>query len=103
MPCKITSGKGARFKEYGLHNGSRCYLRAVSLHEEDAVRLQGNEDDEVVLDHLPQALWMEVESGLKQQVPGAPTNWSPGLTPSDGATSLMPVLFGSFHACPNSE
>ena len=61
MPCKVTSGKGTHFKEYGLHNGCRCCLKAVSLHAEDEARLRANGDDEVVLEHLPEALWIEVE------------------------------------------
>ena len=87
MPCKITSGKGNHCKEYGLHNGSRCRLKAIAFSAEDIARVDDNNESEIVLQKLPEALWVQSEQPLKKQVPGAPQDWFP-LTPINNVWSL---------------
>ena len=80
MPLKITSGKAAHCREQGIYNGSRCRLRAVDVHEEDRKHLATTAETEVVLKHLPTALWVEMSRPLKHPLPNVPDNWFP-LTP----------------------
>ena len=87
LPCKITNGRGSRCKEFGLHNGARCWLRALSLNSSDLERVRQSDGAELVLGQLPDAIWIESEMDLKKQVPGVPKNWFP-LTPMTNMWSL---------------
>ena len=88
MPIRTTGGQGAECKACGIHNGTKGYIRAWTLHQADAERLKGNTEAEVVLDHLPLVLWMETSEDLTQQHPDAPhKNWFP-LRPVTNLWSL---------------
>ena len=72
MPLRVTLGSGKNFKDYGIHNGSRCRLKAWTLHPEDEKALQESNDPEIVLQHLPILLWVKMERPLTKAYPGAP-------------------------------
>ena len=49
MPFKVTHSHGYEFKDYGIHNGAFCILKAWSIADSDKERLKDNADSEVVL------------------------------------------------------
>jgi hypothetical protein len=78
MPIRVTGGQGADCKACGIHNGTKGWVRGWLLHDEDKKALQKNTEQEVVLAHLPQLIWIETVQELKQQHPNAPhKNWFP--------------------------
>ena len=77
MPMRVTLGNGRNFKDYGVHNGSRCRLKAWTLHAEDEITLKASNDEQVILGHLPAILWVEMERPLTKAFPGAPKSWFP--------------------------
>ena len=76
----MTHSHGYQSKEYGIHNGERCVLKAWVFEEKDMDRLKNSIDREVVLEWLPKTLYIEMEKPLKKPYPGLPDKWFP-LTP----------------------
>ena len=73
MPFVVKHSGGPDYKKYGVHNGSRCRLKAWKLHEKDETTIQSNTTDEmIVLQAMPQ---IEMERDLKQTYPGLPEKW----------------------------
>ena len=64
-------------KEYGVHNGSRGWVREWQLHENDIARLQSDTSAEIILSELPERIITEFEQPLKKQYPGLPPNHFP--------------------------
>ena len=88
MPCRLTGGQGAHFKESGIHNSTRGNVRAWILHEDDEKELATCRDAEVILKHLPRVVWLESEQDLKKQHPDAPhKNWFP-MRPTTNSWTL---------------
>ena len=77
MPLRVTLGNGDRFKEFGIHNGARCRLKAWTLHGDDEQHLATAIDSEIVLAHMPTILWVQMERELPKPYPGAPPNLFP--------------------------
>ena len=60
MPLRVTDNNGVDFKKYKICKGTQCRARALTLHETDIARVQAGADAELVLSHLPKALFVEV-------------------------------------------
>ena len=77
MPYRVTHSHGPEFKEYGVHNGSQCILKAWSLEPEDIEAFKVNMDPEVILKSLPNTLLLKMLTPLKKPYPGLPEDWFP--------------------------
>ena len=77
LPSRITNGRGKDCREFKIHNGAKCRIKAWQLHPEDAEKLRNCNDEEVVLKHLPLVLFVEMEGEDRKQYPGLPKNWFP--------------------------
>ena len=54
-------GQSAELKAHGVYNQTRCRLRGWELHETDIERLKDSQESEVILQHLPRRLLVEME------------------------------------------
>ncbi len=62
MPFVVKHSNGPEYKKYGVHNGSRCRLKAWQLDEQDADTLTDNTDEEtIVLKAMPKILYIEMD------------------------------------------
>lgn len=77
MPYRVTNSHGKEFKEYGIHNGAKCVLKAWKLDEKDAKKLQHKTEASAILTQLPKILFVEMQTPMKKQYPGLPANWFP--------------------------
>ena len=80
MPYRVTDSSGAEFKEYGVHNGAKCVLKAWRLAESDMGRVANSAESNVVLQELPRVLFLEMRTPMKKQCPNRPDNLCP-MTP----------------------
>ena len=53
MPYKITRSKGQDFKKYGIHNGSRCRLKAWEFGESDLEMCRSKLAEADILKEMP--------------------------------------------------
>ncbi len=77
MPFKVTHSGGPEYKQYGVHNGCRCKLKAWELDSKDQEALKDHTDDQIILQAMPKVLFIELEKSPKEQYPGLPRNWFP--------------------------
>ena len=84
MPFRVTHSHGHEFKEYGVHNGAECVLKAWTLDDKDLPLLANATDGEVVVQSLPKKLYIKMLTPLKKHYPGLPEQWFPmtGVTVS---------------------
>ena len=76
MPFVVKHSGGPDFKKYGVHNGSRCKLKAWKLDETDDKAVQANTNEAmIVLQAMPKILYLEMEQELKMPYPGLPPKW----------------------------
>ena len=77
MPL-VVMHSGADYKKYGVHNGSRCRLKAWELDEKDEAMVRENSSEEfIVLQAMPKVLFIEMEKELREPYPGLPEKWFP--------------------------
>ena len=81
MPYIVKSSHGTDFKKYGIYNGAKCRLKAWHLSDQDYESLQNCTDGALILKELPKTLFVEMETPMKEQYPGLPSNWFP-MTPT---------------------
>ena len=78
MPFVVKHSGGPEYKQYGVHNGSRCRLKAWELDEKDEAVIQESSKEEfIVLQALPKVLFIEMEKPFKEPYPGLPEKWFP--------------------------
>ena len=77
MPFRVTGSHGPDFKEYGIHNGAECVLKAWCLEDSDVELLKDNMEAEVVLRQLPKKLYVYMITRMKKTYPGLPSQWFP--------------------------
>ena len=57
MPFVVKHSGGPDYKRYGIHNGSRCRLKAWELDEKDDAIIRDNGSDEfIILQAMPKVL-----------------------------------------------
>ena len=60
MPFVVKHSGGPEYKKYGVHNGSRCRLKAWQLDEKDEANLHLHDGEEfIVLEAIPKILDIE--------------------------------------------
>ena len=77
MPYKVTCSHGQDFKKYGVHNGSRCRLKAWDLGEADVELCRSQHEEAMILKEMPKTLFVEMAQPLKEPYPGLPDKWFP--------------------------
>ena len=78
MPFVVKHSGGPEYKKYGVHNGSRCRLKAWQLDEKDEANLHLHDGEEfIVLEAMPKILYIELEKPLAEPYPNLPENWFP--------------------------
>ena len=78
MPFVVKHSGSPDYKKYGVHNGSRCRLKAWDLDEKDEAVLQETSSEEfIVLRAMPKVLYIEMETELKEPYPGLLEKWFP--------------------------
>ena len=87
LPCRVTNGNGKQCREYKVHNGTRCRVKAWSLTAADEQMLRSCTDAEVMLADMPLTLYVELQGEDRKQYPGLPHNWFP-LTPTTSYWAL---------------
>ena len=70
-------GQTKQLKDHGVYTQARCRVRGWELHESDIVRLEGNNDAEVVLEHIPKRIFVEMEVHLFPRYEELPEYWVP--------------------------
>ena len=76
MPLIVKHSGGPDYKKYGVHNGSRCRLKAWELDDKDAECMQAESDEGMlVLKAMPKILYIELENPLKEPYPDLPDRW----------------------------
>ena len=70
-------GQSAELKAHGVYNQARCRLRGWELHETDIERLKDSQESEVILQHLPRRLFVEMEDKRFPRWKQLPSNWVP--------------------------
>ena len=69
--------QSAELKAHGVYNQARCRLRGWELHETDILSLRECAEQEVILQHLPRRLFVEMEDKRFPRWKGLPKNWVP--------------------------
>ena len=78
MPFVVKHSGGPDYKKYGVHNGSRCRLKAWHLDEKgDKTVQEQTTADFIILSTMPKILYIEFENALKEPFPGLPDKWFP--------------------------
>ena len=67
MPYRVTNSHGKEFKEYGIHNGAKCILKAWKLDEEDVKLVEKNHADCTILTRMPKTLFVEMQTPMRYQ------------------------------------
>ena len=80
MPYRVTDSNGHEFKEYGIHNGAKCILKAWHLSDRDMASASREGETNLVLQDLPKVLFLEMKTDMKKAYPNLPKNWFP-MTP----------------------
>ena len=59
-------------KKYGIHNGSRCRLKAWDLGTSDLEMCRSKLAEAVILKEMPKTLFVEMKQPLKEPYHGLP-------------------------------
>ena len=78
--CGHAFSHGWQFREYGIHNGAKCVLKAWHLSDKDLERADTMKDGTLVLQDLPLVLFVAMQTPMKKPYPGLPDTWFP-MTP----------------------
>ena len=79
MPFRVTHRGGPEYKKYSVHHGVKCKLKAWDLSDMDRDMLQGNDKQIILLQEIPQVLFIEMEKPLLEPYPGLPDKLFPML------------------------
>ena len=105
MPFVVRNSGGPEYKTYGIHNGSRCRVKAWELDPKDEAAFNDTVSEEIVLKAMPKVLFTEMEQAMRQPYPGLPPNWFP-MKPVDtywtlDADSYIEIARRGFPLVPN--
>ena len=70
MPFVVKHSGGPEYKKYGVHNGSRCRLKAWQLDEKDEANLKQSSEGMIVLKAMPRIFYIEMEKPLQPALSG---------------------------------
>ena len=81
LPLRLSfASYGARqkqLKDHGVYNQARCRVRGWELHETDAVRVKESNDPELILQHLPKRIFVEMERKTFPRYQDLTEHWVP--------------------------
>ena len=80
-------GQHKKLKEHGVYTQARCRVRGWELHDVDLQRLQDNKEQEIILQHMPKRIYVEMELKDFPKYDDIPAHWVP-IPPTNVEWSL---------------